>query len=72
LLRRLGRDVGQGPADHHADDLIDRNIGGAHGGHVATVAHDRDAVGYQAQLFQAMRDVDDAHALLAQVADDAE
>ena len=68
----LGRGLEDRPADHHRDDLLDLGVGGPDGIDVAAVAHDRDAVGDLLQLLQAVGDVDDAHALTAQLASDAE
>ena len=36
------------------------------------VSHDRDAVGDREDLFQAMRDVDDRQAVVAEAAEDGE
>ena len=55
-----------GPAHHHADDLVDACASAvATRVDVAAVAHDGDAIGDLLQLLQAVGDVDDAHALVA-------
>ena len=59
-------------ADHHADDLVHRHLGGVHRADVLAVAHDGDAVGDLLELAHAVRYVDDAHAARLQIADEAE
>ena len=71
-LGQLGRRLEDGPPDHHADDLLDAGLGRVDRVDVAAVPHDRHAVGDPLELLQAVRDVHDAVAALAQVAGDAE
>ena len=59
-------------AHHHADDVVHGHIGHVPRVHIASVAHDRHAVGDDAQLLHAVGDVDDAHALGLQPADERE
>ena len=68
-LRRLLVDDA---AHHHGDDLVDGDRRRLDRGHVPAVAHDGHPIGDLPQLLKAMRDVDDAHALRAESADDAE
>src|SRR5450759_299442 len=72
LLGKLGRRLEDGPADHHADDLLDLGLGRVDGRDVTPVAHDRDPIRDLLELFEAVGDVDDALPLVAQVADDPE
>ena len=59
-------------AHHHADDVVHGHVGHVPRVHIAPVAHDRHAVGDDAQLLHAVGDVDDAHALGLQPADERE
>ena len=60
----------QRAADHHGDDLR-HGRAGRHGVDVATVAQYGDAVGNALDLIHLVRDVDNAHALAFEFADDA-
>src|SRR5450759_1341155 len=71
-LGQLGCRLEDGPPDHHADDLPDAGIGRDDRVDIAAVPHDRHAVGDPLELLQAVRDVHDAVAPLAQVPRDAE
>ena len=59
-------------ADHHADDLVHRHLGGVHRADVLAVAHDGDAVGDLFEFAHAVGYVDDAHAARLQITDEAE
>ncbi len=68
-LRRLLEDRA---ADHHADDLLDGGVGREHRVDVLPVAHHRHPVRDDLELLEAMRDVDDPVAALAQDPGDPE
>ena len=77
--RRVRRDHALGlgvlvdhAADHHVDDVVLGAVLGDQRADIAAVAHDGDAVGDDLDLVHAVRDVDDAQLLLAQIADDLE
>ena len=72
LLGQLRRRLIDGPADHHADDLLGRCLGRVDRPDVAPVAHDRDSIGDLLELFEPVRDVDDPVAPLTEVAGDPE
>ena len=72
IFRDFGRRFVDGAPDHAVDDLVAGRLGHRAGVDVAPVAHHGDAVGDQRQLFQPVRDVDDADAAVAELADDAE
>ena len=72
VLRELRGGLEDGPADHHADDRLDRRLGGLDRVDVAAVAHHGHPVGDLLELLEAVRDVDHARPPLAQVADDPE
>src|SRR5205823_6560302 len=52
------------PADHHADDLVDRRVLRLDGRDVLAIAHHRDAIRDALELLQAMRDMHDTDAAL--------
>ncbi len=72
VFRNLRRGLVNRAPDHHANDLVDGHLVDAHRVDVATVAHDRHTIRDARQLFEAVADVDDAHAVRAQLPDDAE
>ena len=59
-------------ADHHVDDVVLGAVLGDERADIAAVAHDGDAVGDHLDLIHAVRDVNDAQLLVAQIADDLE
>ncbi len=72
VRRRAAQVLFQRAAHHHVDDRGHARVPHRHGGYRAAVAHHGDAVGDLLQLVHPVRDVDDAHAVAAQLADDAE
>ena len=68
----LGKDGRQLAADHHPDQVAASDIVHSPGARPDAVAQRRHAIGDLGQLFQAMRDVDDADSLRLQIGDDAE
>ena len=60
------------PADHHRDQLVGAGLRDLPGADVGAVAQHRDPVREHEHLLEAVADVDDADAALAQPADDAE
>ncbi len=62
----------QRPPHHKSDQPLLVQFGGRPGGDVPAVAHHRDGIGQPEDFGHAVRNVDDGHAALLQVADDAE
>jgi hypothetical protein len=58
--------------DHHADDVVDLDLGDRRRAHEPAVAKHRDAVGERLHLVQPVADEDDADALITKIAADAE
>ena len=58
-------------ADHHADDVVDRDVGHLRAADQAAVAQHGDAVADRHHLVEPVGDEDHADALAAQLADDA-
>ena len=72
LRLELGEQVLDPAADHHVDEIVLAHVGNVSGRDIGAVAQHRDPVGEHEDLLEAVADVDDADAALAQQADDAE
>ncbi len=68
---RLGEHRGEGPAHHHADDVVDARLFRRRDPGDLTIFHHRDPVGDPEHLFEAVRNIDDADPFGAQPGDDA-
>src|SRR5262249_46848423 len=62
--------LGQLAADHLLDDLMPLEIADRPGAHAQPVAEDREPIGNRLDLFEEVADVNDAHAAVAQPADE--